>query len=111
MFTKPSAASQLYLQRQNEKLQRPDYPAYAESVASSIRLSLSAYLLDRLPEIKCPTLLIWGEKDFVLPVEQARQALAKLRQGELKVIPECGHAPQLECSEAFLGALRDFLQS
>ena len=78
MFANPSATSQLYLQRQNEKLQRPDYPAYAESVASSIRLSLSAYLLDRLPEIKCPTLLIWGEKDFVLPVAQARQASGEI---------------------------------
>ncbi len=111
VFANPSAASQLYLQRQNQKLQRPDYPAYAESVASSIRLSLSAYLVDRLPEIKCPTLLIWGEKDYVLPVAQARQGLGKLRQGRLKIIPDCGHAPQLECSEAFLGALRDFLNS
>jgi pimeloyl-ACP methyl ester carboxylesterase len=110
VFTKPSEASQLYVQRQNEKLQRSDYWAYAESVASSIRLSLSAYLLDRLPEIKCPTLLIWGDDDLVLPVEQARQALCKLRQGQLKVIPGCGHAPQLECSEGFLGALCDFIQ-
>jgi 2-hydroxy-6-oxonona-2,4-dienedioate hydrolase len=111
VFANPSAASQVYLQRQNEKLQRPDYPAYAESVASSIRLSLSAYLLDRLPEIECPTLLIWGEKDQVLPAAQARQALGKLRQGQLKIIPDCGHAPQLECSEAFIAAIRDFLQS
>jgi 2-hydroxy-6-oxonona-2,4-dienedioate hydrolase len=110
VFANPSAASQLYLQRQNEKLQRPDYPAYAESVASSIRLSLSAYLLERLPEIKRPTLLIWGEKDFVLPVAQAHEALGKLRLGELKIVPDCGHAPQLECGDAFMGAIRHFIQ-
>jgi len=109
VFTQPSAASQLYVQRQNEKLQRKDYPAYAESLASNIRLSMSSYLLDRLPEIKCPTLLIWGEKDLVLPVEQGQQALAKLVHGELKVIPGCGHAPQLECGEQFLHAIRHFL--
>jgi pimeloyl-ACP methyl ester carboxylesterase len=109
VFTQPSAASQLYVQRQNEKLQRKDYPAYAESLAANIRLSMSSYLLDRLPEIKCPTLLIWGEKDLVLPVEQAQQALAKLLHGELKVIPGCGHAPQLECGEQFLDAIRYFL--
>jgi 2-hydroxy-6-oxonona-2,4-dienedioate hydrolase len=111
VFTQPSEASRLYVQKQNEKLQQADYPAYAESVASSIRLSLSVYLLDQLPEIECPTLLVWGEKDFVLPVEQARQALSKLPHGELKVIAGCGHAPQLECSEAFLRAIRDFIQS
>jgi pimeloyl-ACP methyl ester carboxylesterase len=110
VFAQPSDASRLYVRRQDEKLRRSDYPAYAQSVASGIRLSLSAYLLDRLPEIGCPTLLVWGEKDLVLPVEQGRQALGKLPHGELKVIPGCGHAPQLECSEEFLGAIRDFIQ-
>jgi 2-hydroxy-6-oxonona-2,4-dienedioate hydrolase len=109
VFAQPSAASQLYVERQNQKLQRRDYPAYAEALASNIRLSMSSYLLDRLPEIKCPTLLIWGEKDLVLPVEQAQQALAKLPRAELKVLPGCGHAPQLECGEQFLLAIRPFL--
>jgi pimeloyl-ACP methyl ester carboxylesterase len=45
----------------------------------------------------------------VLPVEQAEQALARLQRGELKVIPGCGHAPQLECPEEFLRAITPFL--
>jgi pimeloyl-ACP methyl ester carboxylesterase len=109
VFTQPSEASQRYLRRQNEKLKRSDYLSYAESLASSIRLSLSACLLDRLVEIKCPTLLIWGERDLVLPVQQARTALARLPHGELQVISACGHAPQLECSEEFLRAIVPFL--
>jgi pimeloyl-ACP methyl ester carboxylesterase len=110
VFAQTGAASQYYVQRQNKKLQRQDYPAYAESLAANIRLSMSSYLLDRLAEIKCPTLLVWGEQDLVLPAEQARQALAKLVHGELKIIPGCGHAPQLECGRDFLRALQPFLQ-
>jgi pimeloyl-ACP methyl ester carboxylesterase len=109
VFSKASPASQHYIDRQNQKLKRNDYPAYAEALAGNIQLSLRSYLLERLPEIACPTLLIWGGEDRVLPVEQAEQALARLQRGELKVIPGCGHAPQLECPEEFLRAITPFL--
>jgi len=92
-------------------LQRGDYPAYAYAVASSIRLSLSTCMLGRLGELRCPTLLVWGESDLVLPVSQAELALTKLPAGELKTIPGCGHAPQMECPGGFLEATRDFLSS
>ena len=109
VFTKQSETSVRYLSKQNAKLQRPDYPAYAYALASSIRLSLATYLIDRLPEIACATLLVWGEKDQVIPVEQARLALTKLTKGELKTLPDCGHAPQMECPARFMEAIREFL--
>jgi pimeloyl-ACP methyl ester carboxylesterase len=108
VFAKQSETSVRYLAKQDAKLARPDYPAYAHALASSIRLSLASYLIDRLPEIHCPTLLVWGESDQVLPVEQARLALARLPSAELKTIPNCGHVPQLECPQGFLAATRKF---
>jgi pimeloyl-ACP methyl ester carboxylesterase len=108
VFTKPSETSVRYLAKQDAKLQRPDYPAYAHALASSIRLSLASYLIESLPEIHCPTLLVWGESDQVLPVEQARLALTRLPSAELKTIPKCGHVPQLECPQGFLTATRQF---
>jgi pimeloyl-ACP methyl ester carboxylesterase len=109
LFARASETSRRYLERQNAKLRRPDYPAYAHVLASSVRLALSTYLLDRLPEIQCPVLLVWGEQDQVLPAAQASQAMARLRHGQLKVIPGCGHAPQLECPREFLEAIGPFL--
>jgi 2-hydroxy-6-oxonona-2,4-dienedioate hydrolase len=111
VFTKPSETSARYLEKQNAKLRREDYPAYAYSIANSIRLSLATYLMDRLPELRCPTLLVWGEGDMVLPVAQAEAALARLPFGELKRIPGCGHAPQMECPAGFLKATEMFLAS
>lgn len=109
VFTKASEARERYLQKQNNKLKRPDYPAYSYALARSIRLSMQSYLLDRLAELECPTLLVWGEQDQVLPLAQAQQALTRLRKGELQVIAGCGHAPQLECPEQFLQVAGRFL--
>jgi pimeloyl-ACP methyl ester carboxylesterase len=109
VFAKTTEASDRYLTKQNSKLRWSDYPAYAYALASSIRLSLTTYLVDRLPEIECPTLLIWGERDQVLPVAQAELALTMLQTGELKAIPGCGHAPQLERPAEFLRCVQPFL--
>jgi pimeloyl-ACP methyl ester carboxylesterase len=109
VFTRPSPTSLRYLERQNQRLARSDYPAYAYAISRSISLSLSAYLIDRLAEIRCPTLLVWGENDQVLPLEQAQQALRHLIAGQLVVLPGCGHAPQLECPREFVENVLPFL--
>ncbi|MFQ5737712.1 MAG: alpha/beta fold hydrolase [Acidobacteriota bacterium] len=111
LFTAPTEIRQRYLQKQNAKLARADYLAYAHAVASSIQLSVSTFLLDRLPEIECPTLLLWGEKDQAVPLELARQALEKLPRARLTVVPGCGHVLQLDCPEDFLQAVEGFLES
>jgi len=109
VFAKQSENQERYLRRQKDKLQRGDYPAYAAAQASSIELATSHCLLDRLDQILCPTLLLWGREDRVLPVFQAEKALERLPQGKLVVLPGCGHAPQLDCPKAFLAALEQFL--
>ncbi len=104
----PRAAAR-YLERQNAKLARADFPAYAGALASAIRLALSTCLLDRLEEIPCPTLLVAGEADPVVPVEAVRQARQRLRRGQIEILPGCAHAPQLECPGEFVQAVLPFL--
>ncbi len=65
-------------------------------------------LLDALPQLRIPTLIIWGAQDAVVPVSQARHAASRLRHGQLAVVPGCGHVPHLERPEHFLDALQSF---
>ncbi len=65
-------------------------------------------LLEALPGIQVPTLILWGAQDAVLPVSQARTAAARLRHGRLVIVPRCGHVPHLERPEHFLDALHAF---
>ena len=109
VFAQSSTMSAQHIDRQNAKLKRSDYAAYARAIARNIHLSLVTYLLDRLPEVKCPTLLVWGEKDSVLPIAQAEAALARLANGTLVILPNCGHMPQLDDAGAFVGAVERFL--
>ena len=67
-------------------------------------------LLEQLCRLAMPTLVVWGERDRILPASQARAALARLPDGSLEVIPDCGHLPHVEWPERFVEALGGFLR-
>lgn len=63
----------------------------------------------RLPEIACPTLIVWGDQDKVLTVRDAA-VYAELIPGSRKVLYEdTGHMSQIERPDAFNSLLREFL--
>jgi 4,5:9,10-diseco-3-hydroxy-5,9,17-trioxoandrosta-1(10),2-diene-4-oate hydrolase len=89
-------------------------PGYFEATLSSLRAQLNVIgqrevLLDSLPQLQMPTLVVWGTDDLVFPKEQAQDAVSRLKQGHLALIPDCGHLPQAERPELFTAALSKFL--
>jgi len=65
---------------------------------------------ERLDQIRVPVLVITGDDDRIVPTEQSVRLAGEISGAELVVIPRCGHVPQEECPEAFLEAVRVFLQ-
>jgi pimeloyl-ACP methyl ester carboxylesterase len=64
---------------------------------------------ERLAEIACPTLVVWGDRDRVIGVRDA-DAFANIIPGSRKVIFEdTGHVPMLERPAEFNALLKDFL--
>lgn len=72
---------------------------------SAIRHNMSK----ELPNIKTPTLLIWGENDLVTPPEVAVEFKSLLPNSELTWIKKCGHAPMMEYPKEFNEILLDWL--
>jgi pimeloyl-ACP methyl ester carboxylesterase len=57
-----------------------------------------------------PLLLIWGERDSIIPVAHGRAAHARLPTSRLAVLEHSGHFPQLDGPECFLEILLDFIE-
>ncbi|MEM7621642.1 MAG: alpha/beta hydrolase [Planctomycetota bacterium] len=77
-----------------------------------IKLSRTARrnnLHDRIREIACPSLLIWGRQDIVTPPSAAEGFRDLMPDARLVWVDECGHTPMLEAPDVFSGALRRFL--
>lgn len=66
-------------------------------------------LLDRLPEITAPTLVLVGAEDRSLPPPLSRRIHDSLRDSRFVQVPAAGHLSALERPEAVNEALLDFL--
>ena len=89
-------------------------PGYLEAHLTALRALVGPFgqrevLVDRLGLLETPTLVVWGKRDRVFPRSQAKRAVARLREGSLALIPDCGHMPHVECPDRFLRALDGFL--
>jgi len=62
-----------------------------------------------LKKINTPTLILWGENDIWIPVENGLKFDAKLSNSRLVVMKETGHVPMEERPEESLAHLLDFL--
>ncbi len=59
--------------------------------------------------VRCPTLLILGERDIMTPAKAARDVAAALSNKRIATLPDCGHAMMSEHPDQVLDALRAFL--
>lgn len=67
------------------------------------------YYGDRLRDLRCPVLLIHGDRDRLVPLAHAEQAARRIPQAQLVVLRGCGHWPPWERPEEFWSALEGFL--
>ncbi|WP_299025238.1 alpha/beta hydrolase [uncultured Thermanaerothrix sp.] len=74
-----------------------------------LKAGLRTVYLERLGEIRAPTLFIHGEHDPLVPLAAAREAHQRLPGSRLAVLPHCGHWPQREDPTTFSQILRGFL--
>jgi pimeloyl-ACP methyl ester carboxylesterase len=53
-------------------------------------------LQGRLSKITAPTLLVWGDKDRMIPVQYAKEYTDEIPENKLVVVKNCGHTPYVE---------------
>ncbi|MGZ5338718.1 MAG: alpha/beta fold hydrolase [Thermoleophilaceae bacterium] len=64
---------------------------------------------DRLPEIRQPTLILWGDKDSIIPVRDAHEFERLIADSRKVVMKDTGHIPMAERPGAFNDVMMDFL--
>jgi pimeloyl-ACP methyl ester carboxylesterase len=62
-------------------------------------------LPEHLDQLNLPVLVISGDDDQIVPVEQSIRLVEEIENAALMIIPNCGHLPQEECPEPFVEAL------
>lgn len=77
----------------------------ARGFRTSMRFSL-----EELRRLAVPTLMIWGDRDPVVPLLQARALAAEIPHARLEVLP-AGHVPQLGNPERVAELIAEFVEA
>jgi pimeloyl-ACP methyl ester carboxylesterase len=67
-------------------------------------------LASYLYRITCPTLIVWGEHDGVVPVSHGQAFQTEVADSVFTVLPACGHLPHVERPEGLANAVMAFLE-
>eukprot|EP00455_Lapot_gusevi_P028238 TRINITY_DN3003_c0_g1_i1.p1 TRINITY_DN3003_c0_g1~~TRINITY_DN3003_c0_g1_i1.p1 ORF type:complete len:515 (+),score=51.30 TRINITY_DN3003_c0_g1_i1:70-1614(+) len=81
-----------------------------EALLEMTRVNTPPNLTDVLKNIECPTLILHGESDGLVPIEESVHLCSLLHDSELIRIPNCGHVPHQECFDRFTQCIHHFIQ-
>jgi len=67
-------------------------------------------VVPRLPTLRVPALILWGERDAIFPVSQAYAAHRAIPGSRLHIFPRCGHECGTERPTEFNSIVLEFLK-
>jgi pimeloyl-ACP methyl ester carboxylesterase len=88
-----------------EQLRGAGKPGFMQA----LRANIDYPVRERLPEIACPTLIVWGEDDKVIPVADASVFEELIPNSRKVIFKDTGHVAMLERPAAFNRLLADFM--
>jgi pimeloyl-ACP methyl ester carboxylesterase len=104
-FHRPPPAAWAMLRDRLAVIDGPEFGAYCRAVTQSVAAMLEEPVIDELERVAVPTLVTFGQHDALIPNRffhgrdtegLARQAVRRIPRGQLVMIPDAGHMPQLE---------------
>lgn len=82
--------------------------AFESAFVNSTSMSIDSKKIIKIENLRC--LIIWGEKDKLIPVSFVEQFKLLLSTAEIEIIKDAGHAPFVEKPAIVYQRLIDFLQ-
>lgn len=86
-------------------------PGVREAILARMKQTILVDPVPLLAHIKAPVLLLWGEKDGMIPYSNAQDYLKVLPDARLVSLPDLGHVPFEEDPATSLTPLKEFLSS
>ena len=105
-YADPAKLSEEALERYHELLLAPGNRG---ALIDRMEQTVLTDPVPRLQMIETPVLLLWGEKDGMIPVANAQDYLEALPNARLSVLSGIGHVPQEEAPAVSLEPVLEFL--
>jgi len=87
-----------------------DYSKAEGVMKETMKAIIKEDLLPQLSHIKKETIIIWGEKDKIVPLKYGMLLKEKITGSKIEIIPKTGHSPHLENPEKLFEVLISHLK-
>ncbi|MDP5030595.1 alpha/beta fold hydrolase [Paraglaciecola sp.] len=81
-----------------------------DALAERFKQTRPGAMVKRMAEIKVPTLILWGQKDRLIPAHLAEHFHQAIDNSQVHIFPLLGHVPQEEDPQQSVGVLSKFLE-
>jgi pimeloyl-ACP methyl ester carboxylesterase len=85
------------------------YGAGSPGFLDSLEALIGYDFRDRLGEVRCPTLLVWGREDNLVPVGDADEYERLIPNARKVILDDTGHVPMIERPQTFNDLLMEFV--
>ena len=92
-------------------VRKSDYPYVSETMKETYKKVIGDDLSSYFPSIQTPTLIIWGDKDDVIPVSDAYLIQQKIKDSQLVIIPGGDHDIEQHMPEQLTNHITNFCYS
>ncbi len=92
----------------NNRMRLPN--AKYSLMSTLLALRKNPLFKERLKEIEIPTLIIWGENDMTIPVQNIEH-FKVIPNSKAIIMKNCGHVPFVEKPQEFFELIKDFMES
>ncbi|MEJ8804406.1 alpha/beta fold hydrolase [Pontibacter sp. H249] len=120
-FYKMPAEAQHMVDERLLIMKSEQFDDYSKAVASSVAAMVDEPVHEKLPLLKMPTLIVFGENDALIPNKYfnpnltpkavAEMGKERIPNSQLVMIPEAGHFLQYEQPAAFNKAVQQFMKN
>jgi pimeloyl-ACP methyl ester carboxylesterase len=117
IYVDPSFATEERIDRAITLARQPGNSAVLHETARSlatirgVRPQWRAELMSQAAKHPRPTMIVWGDRDRILPGIQMDAARRLLPHAEIRLLEAVGHAPQVEAADRFAALTLEFLRS
>ncbi|HET9781402.1 MAG TPA: alpha/beta hydrolase [Candidatus Dormibacteraeota bacterium] len=99
------------LTREREHLSRQAGRALVQASRSIGLRMANPRFWNKVGAVRCPTLIIHGERDRLIPVSAVRELARRRPDWDLVILEGVGHVPMLETPDRFMNALASWTRS
>lgn len=107
VFADPSKVNPEAVKNNNMMWNREGNIHAAIALASSGRFPDSSMIA----AVKCPTLILWGKQDKIVPLDHAYRFKRDIKNSEMVLFDNCGHCAMIEMPDETAAAIKQFFTS